>query len=56
MRERYTAWLLQQEQAGTSFTERERWWLDRIVEVIAAFAGITLDDLDTAPVGERGGY
>ena len=37
------------------FTETERWWLDRIVEVIAASAGIRVDDLDNAPFIERGG-
>ena len=55
VRERYAEWLLQQEQAGTVFTEDERWWLDRMVDVIAASAGITVDDLDLAPFDERGG-
>ncbi len=53
--ERYAGWLAQQEQAGTRFTERQRWWLDRIAEVVARSAGITADDLDTAPFTERGG-
>jgi type I restriction enzyme R subunit len=55
VRERYQAWLHQQEQAGASFTDRQRWWLDRIADVIAASAGITPDDLDNAPFTERGG-
>ena len=55
VRERYANWLAQQEQAGISFTERQRWWLDRIVGVIAASAGIDLTDLDEAPFTERGG-
>ena len=55
VRERYTAWLAQQEQAGTVFSERERWWLDRMVSVVAASAGISADDLDEAPFTERGG-
>lgn len=55
VRERYTAWLHQQEQTGTTFNIQERWWLDRMVEVIAASAGITTDDLDLAPFTERGG-
>jgi len=33
----------------------ERWWLDRMVEVIGASAGITADDLDRAPFTEKGG-
>ena len=55
VRERYVAWLLQQEQAGVTFNETERWWLDRMVEVIAVSAGIGPDDLDSAPFMERGG-
>jgi type I restriction enzyme, R subunit len=53
--ERYTAWLTQQEQAGVMFSPVERWWLDRMVDVIAASAGISADDLDQAPFTERGG-
>jgi type I restriction enzyme, R subunit len=54
-RERYAGWLLQQEQAGVAYGEVERWWLDRIADVIASSAGITDEDLDTAPFTERGG-
>jgi type I restriction enzyme, R subunit len=55
VRERYTTWLAQQEQAGTTLSTAERWWTDRMVEVIAASAGISPDDLDEAPFTERGG-
>ncbi|WP_207555733.1 DEAD/DEAH box helicase family protein [Intrasporangium flavum] len=55
VRERYAAWLAQQEQAGTTFSPLERWWLDRMVEVIASSAGITADDLDQAPFTDKGG-
>ncbi len=55
VREKYVAWLAQQEQAGVTFTASERWWLDRMVEVIASSAGITADDLDESPFSERGG-
>ena len=55
VRERYAAWLIQQEQTGTRFTTDQRWWLDRMVEVIAVSAGISADDLDEAPFTERGG-
>ena len=55
VRERYAAWLTQQEQAGTRFSIDQRWWLDKMVEVIAVSAGITADDLDEAPFTERGG-
>ncbi len=52
---RYGAWLAQQQQAGAVFTDQQRWWLDRIADVIASSAGITADDLDNAPFTERGG-
>jgi len=55
VQQRYVGWLLQQEQAGVTFTERQRWWLDRIAEVIATSAGITTEDLDNAPFAEHGG-
>ncbi len=53
--ERYKNWLAQQAQAGVGFTDRERWWLDRIADVIAQSAGVSVDDLDSAPFTERGG-
>jgi type I restriction enzyme R subunit len=55
VRERYAAWLAQQEQAGVTFTDRERWWLDKIADVIATSAGVTSGDLDNAPFTDRGG-
>lgn len=55
VREKYAGWLAQQKQYGTEFSDKERWWLDRMVEVIAASAGITAEDLDEAPFIERGG-
>lgn len=55
VRERYVGWLAQQEQAGVTFTDRERWWLDRMVSIIASSAGIRPKDLDDAPFTERGG-
>ncbi len=53
--ERYEAWLAQQKQAGTVFTSQERWWLDRMVNVIASSVEIRVEDLDEAPFTERGG-
>ncbi len=55
VRERYAGWLAQQTQAGITFSPVERWWLDRMADVIASSAGITADDLDEAPFTERGG-
>lgn len=55
VREKYAAWLAQQSQTGVHFKASERWWLDRMVEVIAASAGISPEDLDESPFTERGG-
>jgi type I restriction enzyme R subunit len=55
VRERYTAWLAQQAQAGVRFTEGQQWWLDRMAEVIASSAEVRPDDLDLAPFADRGG-
>jgi type I restriction enzyme R subunit len=55
VQQRYTAWLAAQEQAGASFTPAQRWWLDRIADVVAQANGISVDDLDNAPFTERGG-
>ena len=53
--QRYAGWLAQQSQAGVTFSAVERWWLDKMVEVIAVSAGISPEDLDNAPFTERGG-
>jgi len=55
VRDRYAGWLLQQEQAGVVYTAVERWWLDRMADVIASSAGLSDDDLDRSPFTERGG-
>lgn len=52
---RYANWLARQEQSGATFSGSQRWWLDKMMQIIAASAGITADDLDKAPFGERGG-
>ena len=53
--EKYETWLAQQEQAGAEFSAAERWWLDRMVQVIASSAGISAADLDQPPFIENGG-
>lgn len=55
VQKRYVGWLSAQEQAGTVFSDTQRWWLDRMVDVVSNSASITADDLDEAPFGERGG-
>ena len=53
--DRYTNWLAQQHQNGVTFTETQRWWLDRIKDTIIQTTHITIDDLEYAPFTERGG-
>jgi len=53
--ERYAAWLLQQENMGVTFTENQRWWLDRIKDAIAQSAHFDVKDLEMSPFTERGG-
>jgi type I restriction enzyme R subunit len=53
--ERYAAWLLQQENMGVTFTDNQRWWLDRIKDSIAQSAHFDVKDLELSPFTERGG-
>lgn len=53
--ERYAAWLLQQENMGVTFTDNQRWWLDRIKDSIAQSAHFDVQDLEMSPFTERGG-
>ena len=39
---------------GAVVTQRQRWRLDRIADVIATSAGISANDLDNALFAERG--
>ena len=53
--DRYTNWLAQQAQNGVTFTEDQRWWLDRIKDTIIQSTHLNIEDLDLAPFTERGG-
>jgi type I restriction enzyme R subunit len=55
IRERYHAWLLQQENAGRHFTEDQLAWLERIRDHVAASLAITADDFSYTPFVEHGG-
>jgi type I restriction enzyme R subunit len=55
VRERYDAWILQQENQGRTFNAEQLAWLDRIRDTIAASLGITRDDLMGPGFAERGG-
>ncbi|NDZ75395.1 DEAD/DEAH box helicase family protein [Streptomyces sp. SID10362] len=55
VRERYQAWIFRQEQLGNRFTERQRWWLDRIAEATGKGVRFDTADLDYAPFTSRNG-
>ena len=53
--DRYTNWLAQQAQKLVTFTDTQRWWLDRIKDTIIQSAYMNIEDLALAPFTERGG-
>ena len=53
--ERYSGWLLQQENLGVKFTDNQKWWLDRIKDAISQSAHFDVKDLEMSPFTERGG-
>jgi type I restriction enzyme R subunit len=53
--ERYSGWLLQQENLGVKFTDNQKWWLDRIKDAISQSAHFDIKDLEMSPFTERGG-
>jgi type I restriction enzyme R subunit len=55
VRERFHAWLLQQENAGRTFTGEQLAWLERIRDHVAAALQITTDDFGYTPFVEAGG-
>ena len=55
VRERYEAWLLQQENVGRVFTAEQVAWLERIRDHVAASLVISVDDFAYTPFVEAGG-
>jgi type I restriction enzyme R subunit len=53
--ERFQAWLLQQENAGRTFTPEQFAWLERIRDHVAASLAIGPDDFEYAPFSQQGG-
>jgi len=53
--ERFRAWLLQQENAGRTFTPAQLAWLERIRDHVAASLAISTEDFDYTPFVEQGG-
>ncbi|HEY59708.1 MAG TPA: DEAD/DEAH box helicase family protein [Anaerolineae bacterium] len=55
VRQRYKEWLRAQAKAGTTFTEEQRWWLDRIAERIGVNLKIGMEDFEYGEFFEEGG-
>jgi type I restriction enzyme, R subunit len=55
VRERFEAWLLQQENAGRIFTADQVIWLDRIRDHVSGSLGIATEDFAYTPFVEAGG-
>jgi type I restriction enzyme R subunit len=55
VRERFQAWLLQQENAGREFTPEQLRWLHWIAEAVATSLGVTVEDFSYAPFVQHGG-
>jgi type I restriction enzyme R subunit len=53
VRRRYREWLAAQER---TFTEEQRWWLDRIAETVGVNLSVTSDDFQMGEMFERGGW
>ncbi|MFE9723631.1 DEAD/DEAH box helicase family protein [Streptomyces sp. NPDC005794] len=54
VQERFEGWLLRQQQAGVEFTDDQRWWLEKIRDVVASDVGIEPAELAREPFTERG--
>jgi type I restriction enzyme R subunit len=55
VRERFDAWMAQQEATGRTFTDEQRLWLERIRDHIAASLTITVEDFEAVPFVQHGG-
>ncbi len=53
--ERFAGWMLQQKQAGRTFTPEQTQWLERIRDHIAASLAISAGDFQYTPFSEHGG-
>ncbi|MFJ5269355.1 DEAD/DEAH box helicase family protein [Streptomyces sp. NPDC088358] len=52
---RFANWMLRQQQAGTAFTDAQRWWLEQIAESIARNVRFDEASLDSTPFTQNGG-
>lgn len=53
--ERFSGWMLQQQQSGRIFTAEQTQWLERIRDHIAASLAISTDDFQYTPFSQHGG-
>ncbi len=53
---RYRDWLAAQEEAGRTFSEEQRWWLDRIAETIVVNLSARPEDFQHGALFDRGGW
>jgi len=51
----FKAWMAQQQAAGKTFTEEQRWWLEKMAEHIASNLGLEAEDFELSPFNQRGG-
>ena len=56
VQQRYEEWLAAQEAAGRTFTEPQRWWLDRIARAIGVNLGVRVEDFQYGELFQRGGW
>ena len=56
VRQRYQDWLAAQEAEGRTFTQDQRWWLDRIAETIGVNLGVRAEDFQYGELFNRGGW
>ena len=56
VRERYQAWLADQQAAGRSFNDAQRWWLDRIAAAIGVNLSVSAQDFQHGELFQRGGW
>lgn len=55
VRERFDAWIAEQEGRGRAFTDEQRLWLEMIRDHVAANLEITREDFEYAPFVQKGG-
>jgi type I restriction enzyme R subunit len=56
VRQRYHDWLAAQESDGRTFTEEQRWWLDRIAATIGVNLSVRREDFQYGELFNRGGW